>query len=141
MSGPRDVERLRWQLTAGSEAAVRLCAHLEDLHSLAWEKHVGDFEHVNGGAEHPGVETVGDQRARTLWARLCATATDLDTLLPLERAVANYFSAGPSPEGSSHPLVSKGDWNQQVKARARRAARGDYTPIRIEQQPPYGGGR
>lgn len=138
---PPDVERVRWQLTLGAEAATRLSAHLEDLHSLAWERHVGDFEHVNGGAEHPGVEMVGDQRARTLWNRLCATAVDLDTLLPLERAIANYFTAGPSPDGSSHPLVSKGDWHQQFKARDRRAARGEYTPARIEQQPPYGGAR
>lgn len=138
---PRDVDRLRWQLTNGAEAATRLCAHLEDLHTLAWEKHIGDFEHVNGGAEHPGVETVGDQQARTLWARLVATATDLDTLVPLERAIANYFTVGPSPDGSSHPLVSKGDWVRQFRARDRRAARGEYTPTRIEGQPPYGGGR
>lgn len=140
MSSPRDVERLRWQLTLGGEAAARLCGHLEDLHSLAWERFVGDFEHVSGGADHPGVETTGDLRARNLWNRLCASATDLDTLVPLERAIANYFTQGPSPDGSSHPLVSKGDWVRQVKARDRRLARGDYTPTRIEQQPGYGGG-
>lgn len=136
----RDEERLIWQLTVGAEAAVRLRNHVHDLHSLAWERHVGDYEHVNGGADHPGVETTGDLRARTLWNRLCTTATDLDTLLPLERAIGNFFSAGPSPEGSSHPLVSKGDWARQLKARDRRRARGEFTPVRIEDQPPYGGG-
>jgi hypothetical protein len=139
MSSHRDVDRLRWQLTAGSEAAVRLCAHLEDLQSLAWEKHVGDFEHVNGGAEHPGLETVGDQRARTLWARLCATATDLDTLLPLERAVANYFSAGPSPEPTRGAIVSNGEFEHAQRHQRRRRADGMYTPVRIEDQPGWGG--
>lgn len=141
MTSPRDVERLRWQLTLGGEAATRLCQHLEDLHSLAWEKHVGDFEHVNGGAEHPGVETVGDQQARTLWARLCATAIDLDTLVPLERAIANYFTAGPSPEPSRGAIVSKGEFGAAVRAQRRRTAAGEYTPVRIEQQPDYGGAR
>jgi hypothetical protein len=141
MSGPRDVERLRWQLTLGSEAAARLCSHLEDLHSLAWEKHVGDFERVSGGAEHPGVEVVGDQRARTLWARLCATATDLDTLVPLERAIANYFTRGSSPDPSRGAIVSRGEFAAAERARNRRRAAGLYTPARIEQQPPYGAGR
>jgi hypothetical protein len=135
----RDVERLRWQLTMGSEAAARLCSHLEDLHSLAWEKHIGDFEHVAGGADHPGVETVGDLRARTLWSRLCATATDLDTLIPLERAIANYFTLGPSPDPSRGAIVSKGEFGAAQRHQRQRAAAGEYTPTRIEDQPGYGG--
>lgn len=138
---PRDVERLRWQLTAGAEAAARLCAHLEDLHSLAWEKHVGDFEHVNGGAEHPGVEMVGDQRARTLWHRLVATAIDLDTLLPLERAIANYFTLGVSPDPTRGAIISKGEFGASQRHQRQRAAAGEYTPVRIEDQPGYGGSR
>jgi hypothetical protein len=141
MSGPRDVERLRWQLTLGSEAAARLCTHLEDLHSLAWEKHVGDFEKVSGGAEHPGVELVGDLRAKNLWARLCATATDLDTLVPLERAIANYFTLGLSPEPSRGAIISRGEFEHAQRAQRRRAASGLYTPARIEDQPGWGGAR
>lgn len=136
----RDEEQVIWQLTAAAEAAARLCRHVPDLHSLAFEKHVAGLERTSGTAwPPPGVEDVGALVARTLWARLCACAADLDTLVPLERAVANYFTRGPSPEGSSHPLVSKGDWHQQFKARDKRAARGDYTPVRIEEQPGYGG--
>jgi hypothetical protein len=141
VSGPRDVERLRWQLTLGSEAAARLCNHLEDLHSLAWERHVGDFEKVSGGAEHPGVELVGDLRAKNLWARLVATATDLDTLVPLERAIANYFTLGPSPEPSRGAIISRGEFAAAQRAQRRRAAGGLYTPARIEDQPGYGAGR
>lgn len=141
MSANRDVERLRWQLTAGAEAATRLCGHLEDLHSLAWERHVGDFEHVSGGADHPGVETTGDPRARSLWARLCASAADLDTLVPLERAVANYFTTGPSPEPTRGAIVSRGEFDRAQRAQRRRAAAGEYTPTRIEDQPGWAGGR
>jgi hypothetical protein len=134
-----DVERRRWQLTLGSEAAARLCVHVRDLHSQAWERHVGDYEHVNGGADHPGVETVGDQRARTLWNRLCATAVDLDTLVPLERAVANYFSAGPSPDPTRGSIISKGEFAAAVRHQRQRAADGLYTPARTEGQPGWGG--
>lgn len=141
MSGPRDVERLRWQLTVAAEAAARLCVHLEDLHSLAWERHVGDFEHVNGGADHPGVETVGDLRARTLWARIVATAVDLDTLVPLERTVANYFTAGPSPEPSRGAIIGRGEFVAAQRAQRRRQLADEYTPVRIEDQPGWGGSR
>jgi hypothetical protein len=137
----RDVDQLRWQLTAVADAAGRLCGHLEDLFSLAWERHVGDYEHVSGGSDHPGVETVGDQRARTLWARLCATAVDLDTLVSLERAVANYFSAGPSPDPTRGAIISKGEFVEAQRRQRDRQAAGLYTPTRIEDQPGWGGGR
>jgi hypothetical protein len=138
---PRDVERLRGQLTGGAEAAARLAAHAEDLFGLAWERHVGDHEHVNGGADHPGVETVGDQRARTLWHRLVAAAADLDTLVPLERAIANYFSAGPSPDPTRGAIISKGEFVAAQRRQRRRVADGLYTPVRIEDQPGWAGGR
>lgn len=137
----RDVDRVRWQLTAAAEAAARLAVHLEDLHSLAWERHVGDFEHVNGGAEHPGVEVVGDLRARTLWSRLCATAVDLDTLAPLERSILNYFAGGPSPEPSRGAIISRGEFATAQRHQRQRQADGLYTPVRIEDQPGWGGGR
>lgn len=137
----RDVDRLRDQLTASAAAAARLCAHLDDLHSLAWEQHVGDFEHVSGGADHPGVETTGDLRARTLWARLCATAVDLDTLAPLERSILNYFTAGPSPDPTRGAIISKGEFAAAQRRQRARQAAGEYTPTPIEQQPGWGGAR
>lgn len=139
---PRDVSEVRYQLTLGSEAAARLCVHLEDLHAMAWERHVGDHEKVSGGAAHPGVETVGDQRARVLWARLVATAIDLDTLAPLERAIGNYFTArAPSPDPTRGAIISKGEFGAARRHQARRLAAGEYTPTRIEDQPDWAGGR
>jgi hypothetical protein len=141
MSGPRDIDRVRTQLLLGAESAARLVNHLADLHSMAWEKHVGDFEHVSGGADHPGVETTGDMRARALWSRLCATATDLDTLHPLERSILNYFTLGPSPEPSRGALISKGEFGSAQRHQRHRLAEGEYTPTRIEDQPGWGGSR
>jgi hypothetical protein len=139
---PRDVERLRWQLTLGGEAAARLCRHLDDLHTLAFDKHVAGLERTSGTAwPPPGVEHVGHEQARDLWRQLCATATSLDSLLPLERAIANYFTAGPSPEPSRGAIISKGEFGAAQRHQRQRAAAGDYTPCRIEDQPGYGGGR
>jgi hypothetical protein len=138
---PRDVDRVRWQLTAGAEVAARLCAHLEDLHDQAFLSQVGDREGSSNAWPPPGVENVGDVRARTLWARLCATAVDLDTLAPLERSILNYFAGGPSPDPSRGAIISKGEFAGAQRHQRQRAAAGEYTPTRIEDQPGYGGGR
>jgi hypothetical protein len=70
-----------------------------------------------------------------------ATAADLDTLLPLERAIANYFTLGPSPDPSRGAIISRGEFEHAQRAQRRRQADGLYTPTRIEQQPGYGAGR
>jgi hypothetical protein len=135
----RDVTQVRYQLTLGAEAATRLCAHLDDLHSMAFLQAVTDHEHVSGSQyPPPGVETVGDLRARTLWNRLVASAVDLDTLAPLERSIGNYFAVGPSPEPSRGALIRKGEFIDALRAQRRRHAAGEYTPTRIEDQPGYG---
>lgn len=141
MTAP-DVDRVRWQLTVGSEAAARLCVHLEDLHDQAFLRQVSAPYETSGNAwPPPGVENVGSDRARTLWARLCATAVDLDTLAPLERSILNYFSAGPSPEPTRGAIISKGEFGAAQRHQRDRNAAGEYTPARIEEQPGWGGGR
>ncbi len=136
----RDIERVRFQLVLGAEAATRLARHLDDLHSLAFDRHVGDFEKISGGAAHPpGVETVGDPKARALWQRVCSAATDLDRLAPLERAIGNHFAAGPSPEQTRGAIIVKGEFVAAQRHQRRRRDDGQYTPVRIEDQPGYGG--
>jgi hypothetical protein len=138
MSVARDLDLTQQRLLGAYEAIPGLWAHARDLHDQAFLRHVGDFEHVSGGADHPGVELVGDQRARTLWARLCATAVDLDTLAPLERSIKNYFMAGRGADPDHRgPLQSHGDFEKSLRNQRKQAAAGVHIPARLVDQPPY----
>ena len=138
MSDAKDLELVQRRLLAAYEAIPGLWAQARDLHDQAFLRHVGDFEHVAGGADHPGVETTGDMRARTIWARLCATAVDLDTLAPLERSIKNYFMAGRGADDDHRgPLQSHGDFERSLRNQRKQAAAGQHVPARLVDQPRY----
>jgi hypothetical protein len=140
---PRDVSDLRARLEAAATTAAALAGHLPDLHGLAYERHVGGSERVAGGDAHPGVENIGDERARDLWARLVKHAHHVElTLQALEWAVGNLLAAGASPEDTRGSLISSAEFAHAVRHQQQRAAAGEYTPVRSQDQPPYpGGGR
>ena len=138
MSGAQDLELVRRRLTVAYEAIPGLWTHAKDLHDQAFLRHVGDFEHVSGGADHPGVETTGDLRARTIWNRLYASAVDLDHLAPLEVAMKNYFMAGRGADDEHRgPLQSHGEFEKSLRNQRKQAAAGVHIPTRLVDQPPY----
>jgi hypothetical protein len=140
---PRDVSDLRARLEAAATTAAALAKHVEDLHSIAYERHVGDHERVSGGDAHPGVENVGDLRARALWAQLVKHAHHVEiTLLTLERAAGNLLAAGPGAEDTRGSLISSAEHAYELRKQDRNRARGEFVPARLGDQPGYpGGGR
>jgi len=140
---PRDVDHLRHRLQSIATTAGELAKHIEDVHSVAYERHVGTHERVAGGDAHPGVENIGDARARDLWARLARHARHFEaTLQALEWAVGNLLAAGQSAEDTRGSLISSAEFAHAVQAQRRRASSGEYTPARSQDQPGYpGGGR
>ena len=138
MTRPQDLELVYRRLEGAYEAIPGLWVQARDLHDQAFLRYVGDFEHVSGGAEHPGVETVGDQWAKTLWSRLCATAIDLDTLRPLKVSINNYFMAGRGADPDHRgPLQSHGEFEKSLRNQRKQASAGKYVPARLVEQPPY----
>jgi hypothetical protein len=138
MSGPKDLDEVQRRLVRAYEAIPGLWIQARDLHDQAFLRFVGDFEHVAGGADHPGVETTGDLRARTLWTWLRAAAVDLDKLAPLEVRIKNYFMAGRGADPDHRgPLQSHGEFEKRLRNQRKQAAAGEHIPARLVDQPPY----
>lgn len=134
----RDVEILRARLQAIARAALRLAGELEDLHEVAYTPAVAGHDKVSGGGVS-GLETVGDPRARALWRRL-DELRDLElAIVTLEQAVGNLLASGPSPEPTRGSLIPKREFRAALRRQRQRDARGEYTPRRNVDQPPYPG--
>ena len=141
MSDTRDVDALVHQLRATARAADRLAAHLADLHSLAFEKHVAGVERTSGAAwPPPGVDDVGDPKARALWRRLVAGQHHLVAVVAFSQDVLNFLSAGSWPE-ATRGGIGKAELARQLKLQRARAGRGEHVPVRLVDQPPYPGGK
>jgi hypothetical protein len=135
---PRDVAQLRTRLQAIATAALTLATHAEDLHGLAFERHVGATERVSGGDHHPGVENIGDAKARLLWARLEEAARPMElTVRALGWAVANHLSRGGSAEETRGSLILHQEYAEALGRQRRRRTAGEYTPERMVDQPPH----
>lgn len=145
MTASDELSKVRFQLILGGEAAARLAVHLQDLHDLAYLRHVGDVERVAGGGDsedgsHPGVSSIGDPRARRLWGRLVVAAAMVDAMPVLERSVLNYFMAGRGADDDLRgTLVSKGEFVNRLRNQRKQAGAGEYVPVRLVDQPPYPG--
>lgn len=139
MSDPKDLELVRHRLEIAYASIPGLWTHARCIHDEAFLRHVGDFEHVAGGADHPGVETTGDLRAKNMWARLCAYTVDLERLPPLERKMKNFFMEGPGadPDFRGGPLQSHGEFEKRLRNQRKQDAAGEYIPPRLVDQPPY----
>ena len=132
----RDVDVIRARLTAIAGAAAALSKQLEDLHALAFERRVGGETKVSGGSGGD-VDTVGDQRARTLWRRLEAELRAAEVaVVALERAAGNLLTEG---RAATEPMfgtsLTPAEFRRLQRARTRRLERGEYTPHRVEPQP------
>lgn len=139
MSAAKDLELVQYRLVIAYEAIPGLWAHSRDLHDQAFLRHVGDFEHVAGGAEHPGVETTGDLRAKNMWARLCAYTVDLERLKPLEVKMKNFFMEGRGADDDFRggPLQSHGEFEKRLRNQRKQGAAGEHIPTRLVDQPGY----
>jgi len=142
MSDARDVDALVHQLRTAARAADRLAAHLADLHSLAFEKHVAGVERTSGAAwPPPGVDDVGDPKARALWRRLDAGQHHLVEVVAISQDTLNYLSAGPGAAWTRGSLMDRADLARQLKQQRARAGRGEHVPVRLVDQPGYPGGK
>ncbi|MGH9281641.1 MAG: hypothetical protein ACRD0S_01755 [Acidimicrobiales bacterium] len=138
---PREVDVLRARLEAIAGAAAALAAQIEDLHVVAYERQARDEVKVAGSAGG-GIDTVGDQRARSLWRRLDVELQAIEIgLVGLERAAGNLLCEGPSALQTRGSMVSPGEFARAVLKQRERRESGDYTPHRTEDQPNYPGAK
>lgn len=134
------VTRARLERLAGVVAA--LLAHLEDLHSLAFEPVGRGLDVAVRGGEATGVEAVGDARARATWTELTQEVRAADRGLgEARRKTLNLLSEGPpAPEVSRGSMIRPEDFEAAKARQARRRADGEHVPVRLFDQPDYPGG-
>jgi hypothetical protein len=139
---PADVATLHERLDIIIRTARHIRQHAGDLHSLAWEPHVGDTEKVRK-TKTDYVPRVADEapRARKVLSRIEAEVASIQgELTGLDRAMLRVFTARaerPDPTRGSTIRVEEFD-DLQANQRNRRAA-GEYTPNLLESQPDHPG--
>lgn len=139
---PADVATLQQRLDVIIRTARHIRQNAADLHSLAWEPHVGDTEKVRK-TKTDYVPRVADEapHARKVLTRLEAEVAKIQAeLTGLDRAMLRVFAARaerPEPTRGSRIRVEEFD-GLQANQRDRRTA-GEYTPNLLEPQPDHPG--
>jgi hypothetical protein len=137
-----DAQTLRRRLESISRLAKRLRDNTIDLHSLAYDPHIGDSEPDRGKHDSKPPRS-GDPRAKAVLNRLAAEADAIEAVLVgLDRAtLALFYARSTSPEPSRGSLISHREHDQlRANQRARKAA-GYYTPAPLIDQPAHPGKR
>lgn len=121
---------------------LQQCAReIDDLHSLAYERKVGgDKVRVRSTVTDWALDTHGDPVARAAYRRLLGAV--LATYQPVNAAardVVRILREGDRPgRVLSTRTASAAEVAAAIAAQARRAARGEYTPVRTLPQPDPG---
>lgn len=141
MGADRDITHLRRRLRTLIRAANNIAAHIDTLHSLAYDATRGDTEPDRAGFESrppPGYRTE-TTRAQHMWAR---TNLEIgrceDLLVGLERDLAGCLFAGSSnAEPSRGSLISAAEHERLL---TNQRGRPD-TPARLVDQPRHPGAK
>lgn len=131
------LDTLRNQLTATTELLGMIRQELEDLHVLAYERHsAADEAKVAGGTHDYALDTHGDPRARAAYRQLGDTTADAcATLATVTHDALNLLRTGNTPSTRGRRTIQLEELGNAIAAQARRASRGEYTPIRRGPQP------
>lgn len=137
-----DIETARRRLLSIVRIANRLRDNTADLHTLAYDPHIGDTEPDRANHDSRPPRT-GDPRARALYDRLAAEADAIEAvLIGLDRALTGlFFAHNTSAEPSRGSLISRAEFDQLRGNQRRRRTAGYYTPAPITRQPPHPGKR
>lgn len=134
-----DVEVLCRRLDTLIRAATRLRQHCPDLHSLAWEAHVGEVLEGDTPGFVSAPPRAGDPWARRLYARTLHEVAEAEAgLVGCDRMMmALFHTRSERPDPSRGSTISVADFDA---ARAKQRGRPD-TPVRLEPQPQHPGKR
>lgn len=139
-----DLNQLRRWLHALPDVAARTEARLEDLHTIAHERHVGERNTGKGGTPPDELNPlVGSAHARELWRRCAKLAhRALVDLEAVANAIGHYLNDGdpadPTLRGTmlgTDTVSASEELAALVRRQDARRARGDYTPGREMAQP------
>lgn len=138
MPAPR-IDTTRNQLTATRTLLGTAEETIEDLHALAYDRQTAaERQAVKGGERDYALDTHGDPRARQAYAGLAEATSQACSIIAIAcddaARVLNEGGQVDTTRGRGTPIPTE-DLAQQLALQARRAARGDYTPVRTRPQP------
>lgn len=138
MPAPR-IDSMRNRLTATRTLLGNALEFIEDLHALAYDRATAaERQTVRGGERDWALDTHGDPRARRAYTALAEAASSACSNLAIAADDASrILTEGgqvDTTRGRGTPIPTE-DLAQQLALQARRAARGDYTPVRTRPQP------
>lgn len=132
------IDTLRNQLHATIELLTMLAEELDDLHVLAYERHTArqDVAAVNGGATDYALDTHGNPRARQAYRDLALAAVHVCKHIATTTHDAITVLRDHDHQRPKTPRTIRAEeLAEAIDAQARRAERGEYTPVRREPQP------
>lgn len=131
------IDRVRNQAHAAIELLHTTLRHLNDLHTLAYDRpSAAERLAIRGGERDYALDTHGDPHARDLLRQgMRITDTTCADLARWAHDIAAYLNDGERTHRRTTPTATATDVNDALDAQARRRQRGDYTPQRTAPQP------
>ena len=131
------IDVVRRQLGLTVELLAQCLAEIDDLHAIAYERHAaGDGTRVHVSVTDWSLDRHGDPQARQAYRRLVgASMAASDPIANACRDAQAILRQGTRPGRAGKRIASVAEVLAALEAQARRQARGDYTPVRVERQP------
>lgn len=126
----RDVQIVSSLLAGIVADAALIQKHLEDLHSVAYERGASGGEQTTGTRRPVYNDEVGSSKAKMVWKRANQNLADAAQRLEKTRVAFNaILSAGPGVDESlAGTFLTHTEYQRALIHREQRQARGEYTP-------------
>lgn len=138
-----DLNELRRGLQTIPTLAALTLQRLEDLHTLAYDRHVGERGEGRSTRQQWYLDDIGERQAKDLWRR--ALKTTHNTIVELSAvciAIDTLLNAGELPDNTMRGTTlgdaetsATAELANLLKRQRARNERGDYTPNREWFQP------
>jgi hypothetical protein len=137
------IDTMRNRLAATRELLAMAERQLETLHVLAYERaRAASDAKVNGGARDYALDTHGDPKAREAYQRLGDVIVGgpgvvgvCDLLAWAAHDMIRILQVGERTSRNPSQRVTALELAEAIEAQSNRIARGEYTPVRTEEQP------
>jgi hypothetical protein len=137
----RDIATITADLAKCVAEAAKIQRELEDLHSLAYDRHVSGGEVASGTRLTYYLDEVGSSKAKGVWKRVERNVADATVRLTASSvAIRNLLYEGEgADEELRGTLISKAEFDEALARRSAARRRGEFVPRRNVgvEQPAY----
>jgi hypothetical protein len=128
------IDTARNRINATVAALQAALNNLEDLHTLAYERRRANLT-IRGTTVDWALDNHGDPAARHAYRLLANTAIGACEALTIATNEAQRVFNQGERQPRTRPAATPTEIADAIQAQARRQARGEYTPVRLQPQP------